>query len=92
MENFSLTIRLGVIAWTHLQFGASVVKDFCPKMTGESRIMIRDNGRRNSMKTKDLVQENLSNGRGCIGMAEHKNDYIWRGDQPQPKSQSSLQI
>ena len=39
-------------------------------MIGESRITIRDNGRRHSMKMKDLVQENLSNGRGCIGMAE----------------------
>ena len=70
VDDFSLTIYLWVILWTHIHFGATEVKEFGPKMTCEICVAVWDNGRRDSMKTEYLVHENLHNWRGGIWMTE----------------------
>ena len=55
--DFNLAICLWVISWTHIQFGSSEEKEFSPKMTCESCVVVWDNGRRDSMKTEYLVMK-----------------------------------
>ena len=68
--DFSLTICLWVISWTHFQFRSSEAKELGPKMTCEICVVVWDNGRRNAMKTEYLVHENLCDWGGSIWMDE----------------------
>jgi hypothetical protein len=86
VDNFHLTISLGMISCAEMQLGALELKQFLPKIACEIWVTIRNNRVRHAMKLEDLVHENLSH-RGCskwvlksaemriLGKAIHNHHY-----------------
>jgi hypothetical protein len=67
VDNFDLTIILGMIGCDEMQFSALEPQQFFPKFAGESWIMVEDNKVGNFMEFEDIVHENLSH----TGCCEH---------------------
>jgi hypothetical protein len=55
VDNFCLTISLGMISYGEMQLGALELKQFLPKISCESWVTIRNNRVWHAMKLEDLV-------------------------------------
>jgi hypothetical protein len=64
VDNFSLTISLGMIDSVEMQLGALWPEHLLPNIAGESGISIRNNRMRHAMKLEDMIHEYLSHS-GC---------------------------
>ena len=64
IDDFSLTISLGMIGGVEMQLGALESEQFLPKIAGESWISIINNRMKHAMKLEDMIHENLSHS-GC---------------------------
>jgi hypothetical protein len=86
VDNFHMTISLGMIRCAEMQLGALEIKQFLPKIACESWVTIRNNRVWHAMNLEDLVHETLSH-HGCnkwvlksiemriLGKAIHNHHY-----------------
>jgi hypothetical protein len=60
IDDFSLTISLGMIGSFEMKLGALDSEQFWPKIAGECWISIRNNRMRHAMNLEDMIHEKLS--------------------------------
>jgi hypothetical protein len=70
IDALGLPIGLGMVTRAHLELGASCTKHRLPKLTGKDWVSIRNQGERQTMQTKDVVNKNFGNFVGSKGVAD----------------------
>ena len=60
VDNFYLTIRMGVILCTHLELRAMELEKLLPKIASEGGISIRHNRSGHAIHFENLINEDLS--------------------------------
>jgi hypothetical protein len=60
VDNFSLSISLGMISYVEMQLGSLELEQFLPKIVGESWITVKYNRVRHAMKFEYIIHKSLS--------------------------------